>query len=170
MIRKTISPGALCKDGEQGVPERGRRLQSSYHMRCRKTIFFLSERILFLPGICYDCYEEVKPLSGKRQDNFWDEFWGEYRLSSEEKRAVRKEIPMTENLLFSIIAKLDFWGMYDQIVQLTNEYESLFLQGTEKAIQNSESIPLPEAYQPQTAEETRIAYDELMERIRTRLP
>lgn len=76
---------------------------------------------------------------------------------------------MTENLLFSIIAKLDFWGMYDQIVQLTNEYESLFLQGAEKAIQHFESIPLPEAYQSPTAEETRIAYEQLMERIRSRL-
>lgn len=109
-------------------------------------------------------------MPGKRQEDFWDDFFGENRLSSEEKRAVRKEIPMTESLLFSIIAKLDFFGMYDQIVQLTEEYESLFLQGAEKAIENSESIPLPEAYQPPTAEETRIAYDELMEMIRTRLP
>ena len=109
-------------------------------------------------------------MPGKRQEDFWDDFFGENRLSSKEKRAVRKEIPMTENLLFSIIAKLDFWGMYDQIVQLTEEYESLFLRGAERAIQNSESVLLPEAYQPPTAKETRIAYDELMERIRTRLP
>ena len=77
-------------------------------------------------------------MPGKRQEDFWDDFFGENRLSSEEKRAVRKEIPMTESLLFSIIAKLDFFGMYDQIVQLTEEYESLFLQGAEKAIQNSD--------------------------------
>ena len=109
-------------------------------------------------------------MPGKRQEDFWDDFFGENRLSSEEKRAVRKEIPMTESLLFSIIAKLDFFGMYDQIVQLINEYEPLFLHGTEKAIQHSESTPLPEDYQPSTAEENRIAYEQLMERIQYRRP
>lgn len=28
------STGVLCKDGEQGISERGRRLQTSYHMLC----------------------------------------------------------------------------------------------------------------------------------------
>lgn len=107
---------------------------------------------------------EVRILPGKR-DDFFDELFGESRMSSEEIRAFRKEIPMTEELLSRIIEKLMRLNLYEWVVKLAGEYEPLFDSYVEKEAARIKNIPLPDDCRTLTEEETAAAYENLMKRV-----
>lgn len=97
--------------------------------------------------------------------DYFDELFGTSKLSSEEIRAFRKEIPMTEELLARIIEKLVRMDLYEWVVRLADEYEPLFVSFAEKEAARIESIPLPEGCTPGTEGDAEAAYKDLMKRI-----
>lgn len=100
-------------------------------------------------------------------DAFWKEFFQGYELTADEKKAFRKEIPMTQSLFDAIITKLNEAGMEEYALQFCQNHSGFLQTCTERILEElREKLPLPEDDPELSDEECQSSFQKFMMRIK----